>query len=68
MDFFVKVFQKTELTETDKKKILIVGDSLTSDIKGGNNIGIDTCWYNPKGANKPNDIIVNYEIGIQNRD
>lgn len=61
-DFFVKVFQKTELTETDKKKILIVGDSLTSDIKGGNNIGIDTCWYNPKGANKPNDIIVNYEI------
>ena len=62
VDFFVKVFQKTELTETDKKKILIVGDSLTSDIKGGNNIGIDTCWYNPKGANKPNDIIVNYEI------
>ena len=62
VDFFVKVFQKTELTETEKKKILIVGDSLTSDIKGGNNIGIDTCWYNPKGANKPNDIIVNYEI------
>ena len=62
VEFFSKVFQKTGLTETDKAQILIVGDSLTSDIKGGNNIGIDTCWYNPKGANKPDDIIVDYEI------
>ena len=29
--------------------ILIVGDSLTSDIQGGINAGIDTCWYNPLG-------------------
>ncbi len=36
------------IAEKDKEKILIVGDSLTSDIKGGNNIGIKTCWYNPK--------------------
>ena len=28
--------------------ILMVGDSLTSDIQGGNNFGIATCWYNPK--------------------
>ena len=31
----------------------MVGDSLTSDIAGGINAGIDTCWYNPnKSANK----------------
>jgi YjjG family noncanonical pyrimidine nucleotidase len=29
--------------------VLIVGDSLTSDIAGGNAYGIDTCWYNPNG-------------------
>lgn len=33
---------------TDKSKVLIIGDSLTSDICGGVNAGIDTCWFNPK--------------------
>lgn len=31
------------------KKVLIIGDSLTSDIAGGINAGISTCWYNPGG-------------------
>ena len=31
------------------KRILIIGDSLTSDIAGGINAGISTCWYNPGG-------------------
>lgn len=26
--------------------MLIIGDSVTSDIQGGVNAGIDTCWYN----------------------
>jgi 2-haloacid dehalogenase len=30
-----------------KEEVLIVGDSLTSDIRGGLNYGIDTCWFNP---------------------
>lgn len=30
-----------------KDQVLIVGDSLTSDIQGGNQYGIDTCWFNP---------------------
>jgi 2-haloacid dehalogenase len=30
-----------------KSETLIIGDSLTSDIQGGLNYGIDTCWYNP---------------------
>lgn len=33
--------------EFSKDEVLIIGDSLTSDIKGGNNAGIKTCWYNP---------------------
>ena len=31
----------------DRSKAMIVGDSLTSDIRGGNNAGIKTCWVNP---------------------
>ena len=27
----------------------MVGDSLTSDIRGGQNTGIRTCWFNPAG-------------------
>ena len=34
----------------DKSRTLVVGDSLTSDIAGGINFGVDTCWYNPRGA------------------
>lgn len=37
----------TQIPEKDRQKILIVGDSQSSDILGGINAGIDTCWYNP---------------------
>ena len=37
------------IPEKDKGKMLIIGDSQSSDILGGINSGIDTCWYNPKG-------------------
>lgn len=43
--YFDYVFSKIE--EKDKSKILIIGDSQSSDILGGINAGIDTCWYNP---------------------
>ena len=33
------------MDEREKSRILIVGDSLTSDIKGGLQAGIPTCWY-----------------------
>lgn len=36
------------ITNFDKNKTLIIGDSLTSDIQGGVNAGIDTVWYNPQ--------------------
>ena len=45
-----------------KDEVLIIGDSLTSDIKGGSDYGIDTCWYNPAGASRPMDVLITYEI------
>lgn len=44
-EIFDYTFSKLQIT--DKEKVLIVGDSLTSDIQGGINYGIDTCWFNP---------------------
>ncbi len=45
--FFDYVFEKIDFPK--KEKVLIIGDSLSSDIRGGNNYGIDTCWINLKG-------------------
>lgn len=36
----------SKIPENDKSKMLIIGDSQSSDILGGINIGIDTCWFN----------------------
>ena len=41
---------------------LIIGDSLTSDIQGGINACIDTCWYNPKHIANTSEITPTYEI------
>ncbi len=46
----------------DKSKCLMVGDSLTSDIQGGINAGIKTCWINPSHAPGREDIKPDYEI------
>ncbi len=46
----------------DPEKAMIVGDSLTSDIRGGNNAGILTCWVNPKHSPRNPEIHVDYEI------
>lgn len=46
----------------DKSKAIIVGDSLTSDMLGGQNAGIATCWVNPGHAPRKENIRVDYEI------
>lgn len=46
----------------DKNMMLMIGDSLTSDILGGMNYKIDTCWYNPFGKLNVSGIIPTYEI------
>jgi putative hydrolase of the HAD superfamily len=40
----------------------MVGDNLTSDIQGGINFGVDTCWYNPLGLKNTTNIKPTYEI------
>jgi YjjG family noncanonical pyrimidine nucleotidase len=50
------------LGQPDKKDVLIIGDSLSSDIAGGIGYGIDTCWYNPNGRQADPSLAVTYEI------
>ncbi len=59
-EFFDYVFSKLE--NVNKDEVLVVGDSLSADIKGGIDYDLDTCWYNPKGKStdlKPTYIISN---------
>ena len=51
-----------EAGHADKAATLVIGDSLTSDIQGGINFGIDTCWFNPKGLSADGGITPTYEI------
>ena len=60
-EFFDKVFEVIGTYEPGE--VIIVGDSLTSDIKGGNNAGILTCWYNPKGFINDKKLDLDFEIG-----
>ncbi len=59
-EFFDQVF--AAIGEPDRERVLIVGDSLTSDITGGNRAGIRTCWYNPKGEPNLTAAHADYEI------
>jgi len=45
-----------------RDSVLIVGDSLSSDIKGGSDYGIHTCWYNPGSVPQAGDLEIHYEI------
>ena len=59
-----KIFEHAlnNIKHTDKSKVLMVGDSLTSDIQGGINFGIDTCWFNPNKIENKTSIKPTYEI------
>ncbi len=60
LTFFEACF--AQIPGFDRAKALMIGDSLTSDMQGGGNAGIDTCWYNPKGAARMDGMKINYEI------
>ena len=59
-EIFEYAFERIE--DLNKRSVLMVGDTLTSDILGGNQVGIDTCWFNPQ--QQPNDTTIQptYEI------
>jgi 2-haloacid dehalogenase len=51
-----------QLGNPDKATALMIGDSLTSDIAGGINYGIDTCWYAPVAPETPSSEAT-YRVG-----
>lgn len=51
-----------QIPDFDPQKTMIVGDSLSSDILGGKNAGIATCWVNPEGKEAPTDLQPDYQI------
>ena len=46
----------------DKNQTLMIGDSLSADIQGGNNAGIDTIWYNPHHMENKTQAQPTYEV------
>lgn len=60
IEYFEKVFSK--IPDFNREKAIIIGDSLTSDIKGGINAGIDTCWYDPQGKPAPEGMNITYTV------
>ena len=60
LEFFDRCF--AQIPDFDPKKAIIVGDSLSSDIQGGINAGILTCWVNPKHKTAPETRKPNFEI------
>lgn len=51
-----------EIPDFSLSETVIIGDSLSSDIKGGINAGITTVWFNPKGIENDSDIKPDYTI------
>lgn len=66
-EFFDECFRR--LDGVKKENVIIIGDSLTADIKGGTDYGIKTCWFNYKGEKyegRPADYIVDSLSEIMN--
>lgn len=59
-EFFDRCF--AQIPNFVREETIIVGDSLTSDMRGGINAGIRTCWFNPHRKARREDIPVDHEI------
>ena len=60
VEFFNYV--QSEIGDFNREEVMIIGDSLTSDIRGGNNANILCCWYNPNGAENKDNLRIDDEI------
>ena len=58
--YFEYVF--SHILQFEKNKCLIIGDNLATDITGGNNAGIDSCWFNRTGTVNDTGIMPVFEI------
>ena len=59
-DFFDKVGQR--IPGFRKEQTLMIGDSLSADIAGGNAAGIDTVWYNPDHKENTSQVVPTYTV------
>lgn len=50
------------LPDVRREECILVGDSLTSDMRGAENAGITSCWFNPKSRKKDVEVRTDYEI------
>ena len=60
IEFFQAV--QSEIGKFNHNEVMIIGDSLTSDMRGGNNADILCCWYNPHGGVNRDNLHIDYEI------
>lgn len=60
VEFFRRSF--AQIPNFEKAKALVIGDSLSSDIQGGINVDVDTCWFNPNGTENTSGLQPTYEI------
>ena len=51
-----------DLGITNRRRVLVVGDDLLADIKGGLNAGLDTCWVNFKNQENNTGIQPKYTV------
>ena len=55
-------YVRRRLPGLTEENALVIGDSLTTDIRGANNAGLPCCWFNRLGKARPEDLRVDYEI------
>jgi 5'-nucleotidase len=63
-----KIFQHAleQMGSPNKNHVLMVGDTLESDILGGNNFGFDTCWLNHHNKTYPKGVCPTYQVSSLN--
>ena len=59
-DFFVKI--TNQVHDFHPSSAFIIGDSLTADIQGGNNAGIDSVWFNPRNLVNETPAVPTYQV------
>lgn len=59
-EYFDRCFAR--IPDFRKETAILIGDSLTSDILGGINAGVRTCWFNPHHKARNPEILPDYEI------
>ena len=59
-DFFDKI--ANQVHDFHPSSALMIGDSLTADIQGGNNAGIDSVWFNPRNLVNKTPAVPTYQV------